>query len=241
MSSSRRVNKAETRCCDPEGATLTLSKSLLRIARELQGRVHLDRRHPPHRDAAFEDEDSGRRRRAADLGLRRVQHQPGRGPRLGPRAQARVHLPRPDPRRRRRAGAVRGREHRLHPARVQHPGRGRRGGRALRRAGVLVRHRAGVHHVRRGAPARVPRGRRLPRPAGPVLLRRRRVQHRRPRDRGEAPRRVPDRGPCHLRHQRRGHARPVGVPGRPGRPGRGRRPPVGGALAAAPRRPRTSA
>ena len=36
-------------------------------------------------------------------------------------------------------------------------------------------------------------------------------------DRREAPGELPGRWPCHLRHQRRGHARPVGVPGRTAR------------------------
>ena len=43
-------------------------------------------------------------------------------------------------------------------------------------------------------------------------------------------------GSGHLRHQRRGHARPVGVPGRPPRPGRGLRPALDGPLPAVPRR-----
>ena len=43
-------------------------------------------------------------------------------------------------------------------------------------------------------------------------------------------------GSRHLRHQRRGHARPVGVPGRPARPARRLRPVVGRALVALPHR-----
>ena len=54
--------------------------------------------------------------------------------------------------------------------------------------------------------------------------------------RREAPGELPRRRARHLRHQRRGHARPVGVPGRPARPAGGRRPAVGGALAALPHR-----
>ena len=42
--------------------------------------------------------------------------------------------------------------------------------------------------------------------------------------------------PRHLRHQRRGHARPVGVPDRPARPPRGRRPAVDRPVAALPHR-----
>ena len=77
---------------------------------------------------------------------------------------------------------------------------------------------------------------RLPRPAGPVLLRRRRRPRHRPRDhRGAHPgvhrRRPDDRG-----HQRRGHARPVGVPDRRRRRADRQRPPVRGPLAAAPHR-----
>ena len=55
----------------------------------------------------------------------------------------------------------------------------------------------------------------FPAPAGRLLLRRRRRRDLRPRRRRGPPRRLPRRRPAHLRHQRRGHARPVGVPGRP--------------------------
>ena len=47
---------------------------------------------------------------------------------------------------------------------------------------------------------------------------------------------MPRRRHRHLGHQRRGHARPVGVPGRPAEPARRVRPAVGGPLAALPRR-----
>ena len=88
---------------------------------------------------------------------------------------------------------------------------------------------------RSGRPLGLPEPR-LPRPAGRLLLRRRRRRGLRPRDRREAPGRLHRGRPDDLRHQRRGHARPVGVPDRPGRPGRGRRPPVGRPLAALPHR-----
>ena len=97
----------------------------------------------------------------------------------------------------------------------------------------LVRHRAGVHDLQGRPPARLP-DRRLPGPAGRLLLRRRRGRDLRTRDRRGAPRRLPRRRPVDQRHQRRGDARPVGVPGRPARPARGRRPAVGRPLAALP-------
>ena len=83
-------------------------------------------------------------------------------------------------------------------------------------ARAAVRHRAGVHVLQGRPSARLP-ARRLPRAAGLLLLRRRRRRGVRPRHRRGAPRRVPRRRPRHLRHQRRGDARPVGVPGRPAR------------------------
>ena len=55
-------------------------------------------------------------------------------------------------------------------------------------------------------------------------------------DRRGAHRRLPRGRPQDRRHQRRGHARPVGVPDRPRRPARGVRPPVDRPLAALPHR-----
>ena len=50
---------------------------------DLQGRIHLDRRHRADGQAAVQDEDHRRGRRrsqsSADLGLRRLQHEPGPG------------------------------------------------------------------------------------------------------------------------------------------------------------------
>ena len=51
-------------------------------------------------------------REAADLGLRRLEHEPGARRELGLRAEAGVRLPGPDPRRRQQARAVRGAAHR---------------------------------------------------------------------------------------------------------------------------------
>ena len=172
-------------------------------------------------------------RRPAHLGLRRLEHQPGPRQQLGLCAAAGVRLPRPDPRRRQHPRAVRGAAHRHEPARHQHPGPAAAGGREVRRAGVAVRHRAGVHVLRRQPSARLPRGR-LPRSPGRLLLRRRRRRDLRSPRRREAPRELPQGRPRDLGHQRRGHARPVGVPSRPGRAARRVRSAVGGPLAALP-------
>ncbi len=75
---------------------------------ELQGRVHLDRRHRADRAAAVEDEDPRRRGRSAGLELRRVQHQPGARRPLGLRAEAGLLVPRPHPGREPQARPVRG-------------------------------------------------------------------------------------------------------------------------------------
>ena len=56
-----------------------------------------------------------------DLGLRRLEHEPGAGQQLRLRAAAGVLVSRPDPRRRRRARDVRGAAHRHDAARDQHP------------------------------------------------------------------------------------------------------------------------
>ena len=101
-----------------------------------------------------------------------------------------------------------------HPS--QHARRAARGRREVRSPRPLVRHRAGVHLLRRHQAARLAR-QRLPRPAGRLLLRRRRRRGLRPPGRRGAPGELPEGRPQDLRHQRRGHARSVGVPGRPGR------------------------
>ena len=58
-----------------------------------------------------------------DLGLRRFEHQPGHGRQERLRAEAGVHLSRPDPRRQRRARDVRGLRRRRQAAPDQHPRR----------------------------------------------------------------------------------------------------------------------
>ena len=147
-----------------------------------------------------------------------------------------LHLPGPDPGRRQRPGHVRDPADRrpLAPP-DQHPGRGPGRAGQVRRPGAAVRPRAGVHDARPGLglALRLP-GARLPRPPGPVLLRRRRGEDRRPRHRRGAHHPVHRGGPGHLRHQRRGHARPVGVPDRPGRHRRRGRPPLDRPLPALP-------
>ena len=203
-----------------------------------QGRVHLDRRHRADGQAAVEDQDppeEGRDRRPADLGLRRLLHQPGARLRVGLRAEARLLLSRPDPRRRQHPGHDRGAAHRHDAAPDQHPGPDGGPRREVREAGAAVRSRAGVHPVPRQPPARLPRER-LPRPAGSVLLRRRRRRDLRSADGRGAHERLPRGRPRALRHQRRGHARPVGVPDRPGEHDGRRRPHVDGPLAALPHR-----
>ena len=71
------------------------------------------------------------------LGLRRlVSTNQAPGGNVGLRAAARVHLPRPDPRRRRHARAVRGPPHRHDAAPDQHPRRAARGRREVRRPGA---------------------------------------------------------------------------------------------------------
>ena len=129
----------------------------------------------------------------------------------------------------------RGAPHRHDAAPDQHPGAARGGRREVRRPGAVVRHRAGVHVPQGRPPARLP-VRRLPGPAGRLLLRRRRRRDLRPRRRRGPHAGLHRRRHLDLGHQRRGHARPVGVPGRPARPARGRRPAVAGPLAALPHR-----
>ena len=102
----------------------------------------------------------------------------------------------------------------------QHPRRRREGRQEVRQARDDLRHRAGVHLPQAGRhPARLP-ARRLPRAAGPVLLRRRRRPRHRPRDHRRAHPGVHRCRPHDRGHQRRGHARPVGVPDRRRRPAR---------------------
>merc|ERR1712223_2208067 len=82
---------------------------------------------------------------------------------------------------------------------------------------TLVRHRAGVHSAGPGrSPLRMAQEW-LPRTPGPLLLRRGRRQGVRPRHRGGSLPRLSVRRHQDQRHQRRGHARPVGVPGWPDR------------------------
>ena len=73
-------------------------------------------------------------------------HQPGHRRQERLRAEAGLHLPRPDPRRRQRARAVRGAQRRRRQAAPhQHPRRLREGGQEVRQARDDLRHRAGVH------------------------------------------------------------------------------------------------
>ena len=75
---------------------------------ELPGRVHLDRRDRAHPAAPQQDEDRRGRQGAPDLGLRRLEHEPGRRERFRLRPAARVRLPGPAPGRERQARHVRG-------------------------------------------------------------------------------------------------------------------------------------
>ena len=146
-------------------------------------------------------------------------------------------VPGPDPGRRRRPRDVRGAPTSTstpHPTNTRAALRD--GRREVRRPGAAVRHRAGVHVLQGRPPARLPdraasRPRRAPTTAASAPTRSSAATSSRPTL--EA---CLEAGLAHLRHQRRGHARPVGVPGRPARPARGRRPALDGPLAALPHR-----
>ena len=191
----------------------------------------------PTAAAAVEDQDPRRRRRACRSGASTARA-PTRRRATAPTACSSRCSSCPDP--------IRGGDNMLVMCEVlltdmtPHPTNTRaalrRGRREVRRPGAAVRHRAGVHVLQGRPPARLP-GRRLPGAAGLLLLRRRRRRGVRPRRSSRrTSTRCLDGRPRHLRHQRRGHARPVGVPGRPARPARGRRPAVGRPLAALPHR-----
>ena len=202
-----------------------------------QGRVHLDRRHPADRQAPLEDEDPGRRQPSCRIwGFDGSSTNQAEG-----HASDRVLKPVftcPDP--------IRGGDHMLVLCEVlntdmtPHPSNTRAaaasGRRAVRRPGADLRHRAGVHLLQGRPPARLPRGGGFPAPQGGYYC-------------GVGADEIFGReivekhldhclaaGLGHLRHQRRGHARPVGVPGRPAGPAGGLGPPVGRPLAALPHR-----
>ena len=171
----------------------------------------------------------------AHLGLRRLEHQSGAREGFRLRAQAGLLLPRSHPGRSQRAGAVRGAADRLQPAPDEHPVGARRGGRQVRRAGAAVRDRTGVHPVQGQPAARFPGADRVPGAPGSLLLRGGIRRHLRSAPGRGAPGRLPGRRPFDIGdHQRRGHARSVGVPGRSAGAGRGFGSAVGGPLAAAP-------
>ena len=99
-----------------------------------------------------------------------------------------------------------------------------------------VRHRAGVHDAQPTARRSASPPAAIPAPQGPYycgvgadgIIGREIVEIH--------TRRLPRRRPVDLGHQRRGHARPVGVPDRPARPDRRRRPDARRPLAVAPHR-----
>ena len=178
--------------------------------------IWVDGTQPTHK-LRSKTQDRATRSGAAHLGLRRLEHPASDGRSLGLRAQAGIRVRRPDPRRRQQAGHVRGAAGQRRAASVQHPRGAARESPSSYEARHVVRHRAGVHVLRRHQAARLAR-QRLPRAAGRLLLRRRRRRGLRAASRRGAPRELPQGGSEDLGHQRRGHARPVGVPGRPGRP-----------------------
>jgi hypothetical protein len=129
-----------------------------------------------------EDEDprrQGRACRLADLGLRRVEHEPGAG--QGVRLRAPSRRVYPDP--------LRGEPNVLVMSEVllpnmtphpdQHAGRAPTRRREVRSSRAVVRYRAGVHVLQR-AVARTDFPKRVPRAAGLLLLRRRRRRGVRP-------------------------------------------------------------
>ena len=114
---------------------------------------------------------------------------------------------------------VRGALHRHDAAPDQHPAPLRRGRREVRRPGAVVRHRAGVHVLQGRPPLGFPDGG-FPAPQGGYYCG---VGADEIYGRDVVEAHIDaclDAGLAHLRHQRRGHARPVGVPDRPGRPPR---------------------
>ena len=130
---------------------------------------------------------------------------------------------------------VRGDARRRQAAPDQHPRRAVRTAQEVQEARADVRHRAGVHAAQGTAPARLPAGG-YPAPQGGYYcgvgddeIHGRDIVE----DHLDA---CLDAGLVDLGHQRRGHARTVGVPGRPARPARGRRPALGRPLAALPHR-----
>ncbi len=173
--------------------------------------------------AALQDQDHRRRRRAGHLGLRRLEHQPGAG-RATPTACCSpvFVVPRPDPRRRRHPRAVRGAAHR-HDARTR-PTPGPPARRWPRSTPTRSRGSASSRSTRSfkdGRPLGCPQGG-FPGPQGPYYCGVG-ADEICGRDIVEAHTKACiDAGLGHLGHQRRGDARPVGVPDRPGRPARGR-------------------
>src|SRR5688500_14926722 len=93
-------NRATTRQRGPSKLTATSDET--KDSNDLPGRVHLDRRHRADRQAALEDQGADGQARIeargpADLGLRRLEHEPGAREQLGLRAAAGVRLPGSDP------------------------------------------------------------------------------------------------------------------------------------------------
>ena len=196
----------------------------------------------PTRAAAVEDQDPRGRRRARRSGASTARA-PTRRP--GDNSDCVLQpvfvVPRPDPRRRQRARDVRGAAHRHDAAPDQHPGRAAR--RSPRSTPTRSRCSASSRSTRSSRTAArsasPPSG--FPAPQGcyycgvgadEVFG----------RDVVEAHLDAClDAGLAHLRHQRRGHARPVGVPGRPARPARRSPTSCGSPAGCSTASPRTSA
>ena len=177
-------------------------------------------------------------RRAGHLGLRRLEHQPGHRRQLRLRPRAGLHLSGPDPGRGQRPGDVRDlltADLSPHPTNTRADGPGRLEKYGDQEPLFGLEQEYTMLDPASGWPYGFPSAR-LPRPPGPVLLRRRRGGDRRAGHRRGAHHPVHRGRPGDLRHQRRGHARPVGVPGRPGRHRGGRRPPLDGPLPPVPHR-----